>query len=139
MFVPNQRSKKHSLVRVFNPDEPRVPKHSPGAGEWTSDGTAVSTDDANGSVNGQNDSSAGESDNGVNPSDAPNIQIAAAGGLRCDGFAGGCQSGGTYGTSGMYNIDGRVLCIDCAVKYFGLQDETPGARARFLERFLIGK
>src|ERR1022692_2140881 len=24
----------------------------------------------------------------------------------------------------MYNIDGRKLCMDCAVKYFGLQDDS---------------
>jgi hypothetical protein len=40
---------------------------------------------------------------------------------RCDGFSGGCQSGGTYGTTGWIKIGGRRLCLDCAVKLLGIE------------------
>lgn len=54
-------------------------------------------------------------------------QLAAAGDLKCDGFSAGCQSGGSYGTSAMYNIGGRNLCMSCAVKIKGLGG-LPGVR-----------
>lgn len=123
----------------YNPDEPRVPKHSPGGGQWTIDGTVSFSGNANDSANDRSDSSASGSADDGNQSNVPNIHVAASGGLRCDGFPGGCQSGGSYGSSGMYYINGRVLCMDCAVKYFGLQDDPPSERIRFLGRFLIGK
>ena len=47
------------------------------------------------------------------------IQIAAAGDLKCQGFSGGCQSGGSYGATAMYGVSGRVLCTDCTVKILG--------------------
>lgn len=75
----------------------------------------------------------------ANQYNAPDMRIAAAGGLHCDGFSSGCQSGGSYGTSGMYNIDGHVLCMDCAIKFFGLQDDSPKERVRTLAPFLIKK
>jgi hypothetical protein len=84
------------------------------------------------------DDSAGAADY-INQSNISNTQIAAAGGLRCDGFPSGCQSGGTYGTSAMYHIDGRNLCTDCAVKYFCLQDEPTAEKVRILNPFIIGK
>lgn len=102
----------------YNPEEARVPKGNPGPGRWT---------------NSSGNASAG------NNSAAAYTQIAAAGGLRCDGFPSGCQNGGSYGTSGMYNIDGRILCIDCAIKFFCLQDEPQSERNRMLDRFLIGR
>jgi hypothetical protein len=52
----------------------------------------------------------------------------AANGPRCDGFYGGCQSGGTFGTTGAVRIGGKNLCMDCAIKLLGIQglshDET---------------
>lgn len=45
----------------------------------------------------------------------------AANGPRCDGFSGGCQSGGTFGTTGAISIGGKMLCLDCAVKLLGIQ------------------
>jgi hypothetical protein len=63
----------------------------------------------------------------------------ASGGLRCEGFPSGCQSGGSYGTSAMYHIDGKNFCNDCAVKYFSLQDEPAAEKIRILNPFTIGK
>ena len=54
-------------------------------------------------------------------------------------FGGFCQSGGTYGTTGMYSIDGRTLCFDCAVKHYELQDMCGADQIEFLSLFLIGK
>jgi hypothetical protein len=125
------------VVQKYSPDQPRVPAGNSKGGQWTSDGTSDSVDDISNSSNG-----AGFSDNPVDSasqSNIPNVRLAGAGGLRCDGFASGCQSGGSYGTGGMYNINGRVLCIDCAIKFFGLQDDSASDRARTLGRFLIGK
>lgn len=98
-----------------DPEEPRVPSGEAGAGQWTIDSWSGS----------------------VGVATSPNIRIAA--GLQCDGFPSGCQSGGTYGMSGMYNIGGRILCTDCAVKYFGLQGEPYSEKARILAPFVIGK
>ena len=41
--------------------------------------------------------------------------------VPCDGFSGGCQSGGTFGSSGFIRIGGKRLCWDCAVKYLGIE------------------
>jgi hypothetical protein len=40
----------------------------------------------------------------------PALQPAAAGDLRCEGFSGGCQSGGDWGTTAAYRVEGRNLC-----------------------------
>ena len=68
--------------------------------------------------------------------DSGNIEI--AGGLRCDGIAAGCQSGGSYGTSAMYSIDGKNLCWSCAVKSERLENESGSEQVRQLEPYLIG-
>ena len=99
-------------LRKYNPDweiESRVPTGSPNGGQWTGDG----------------------GDAGV--------QIAAVGDLPCQGFAGGCQSGGTYGTGATYRIFGRNVCRDCAVKMMGLENESGAAQMKALERYLIGQ
>jgi hypothetical protein len=66
-------------------------------------------------------------------------QLAAAGDLWCQGLrgGGGCQSGGSWGTTGMYNVTGRVLCSDCAVKALGIQNESPGEKLETLMRFIL--
>jgi hypothetical protein len=103
---------KLAALRKYNPDwedEPRVPAGNPGGGQWTND--------------------AGGGD----------FQIAASGDFKCQGFSGGCQSGGTYGTAAMYRIFGRNVCRDCAVKMMGLENETGAEQSRILERYLIGQ
>jgi hypothetical protein len=116
-----------ALLRNYNPDQPRVPAGNPDGGQWAIGGESEPADDVS------------DSTDGASRSSISSTQLVAAGGLRCDGISSGCQSGGSYGTSGMYNIDGRVLCMDCAIKFFSLQDESPKERARILDRFLIGK
>jgi hypothetical protein len=124
------------VVQKYSPDQPRISGGNPGGGRWTRDGTTNIADHANGPASDGNDSSAEEQADDANQSNKP-IHVAA--GLQCDGFPSGCQSGGSYGSSGMYNINGRVLCIDCTIKFFGLQDSSQSERARTLGRFLIGK
>jgi hypothetical protein len=125
---------KGVVNKVYDPEEPRVPKHALGGGQWTQEGNLAV--DAYQSARDRNDSSAGGSADDANQG-SDLIHVAA--GLRCDGFPSGCQSGGSYGSSGMYNINGRVLCIDCAIKFFGLQGEPKSEITRTLDRFQIGK
>ena len=113
----------------FSPNQPRVPAGNDNGGQWTSDG---------GITEGPN--APNENDSIVHP-EARNVhpfQIMPVG-FRCDGISGGCQSGGTYGTTGMYGIQGRVLCIDCAVKMLGIQDEPSGEKTKTLDRYIIGR
>jgi hypothetical protein len=118
------------LILKYSPDQPRVPAGSTGGGQWTGESSASGSDI-------RASSSKREAAHTGSQPKVPNIQIAA--GLRCDGFSSGCQSGGTYGTTGRYNINGRVLCTDCAIKFFGLQDEPQSERDRVLRPFVIGK
>ena len=48
-------------------------------------------------------------------------RVHLAAGPKCDGFSGGCQSGGSYGTTGMYDIFGKHLCRSCALKILGIE------------------
>ncbi|HUA52206.1 MAG TPA: hypothetical protein VMB81_08575 [Candidatus Sulfotelmatobacter sp.] len=61
-------------------------------------------------------------------------QVAAGGDLMCQGV---CSMGGTYGTTGMYTIGGRVLCPDCAAKAAGVADEPAAEKVRVLTPFLL--
>ncbi len=116
-------------LRKYNPDEPRVPAGNPDGGQWTGDSDDDDGDDGD-------DDSDDDSDDGAE-SDETGVQIAAVGDLECQGFAGGCQSGGSYGTSAMYRANGQNLCRSCAVKMLGLKDETGAEQSRILERYLI--
>jgi RHS repeat-associated protein len=62
----------------------------------------------------------------------------AAGDLLCEGFSGGCQSGGSYGTTAMYCVSGLNLCRDCAVKILGLGSDSSAEQTRVLRPFGIG-
>lgn len=46
-------------------------------------------------------------------------------GPRCTGLADGCQSGGTYGTSGIFKPMGTNLnlCWNCAIKWLRVENE----------------
>jgi len=67
-------------------------------------------------------------------------QLAAVGDLRCQGIrgGGGCESGRSYGTTGMYRLEGRALCQNCAVKALGIQVLSPAEKLRTMMRFLLG-
>lgn len=65
------------------------------------------------------------------------LEKGGARGPRGEGFSGGCQSGGTSGTTAMYHITGRDLCRDRAVKIMGLENESGGQESKVLEPYLI--
>jgi hypothetical protein len=72
----------------------------------------------------------------VNPPPSGHIQV-AAGDCQGLGGAGGCQNGGSWGTSAMYLHSGRELCHHCAVKALGIQDEPAAEKVRTLTPFLL--
>ena len=110
-----------SDMRKFDPNQPRAPAGNPDGGQWTSESTGSGNDLAT------------PFDGGHRPAAAP-VQVA---GLKCEGFAGGCQSGGSYGSSAMYNIYGRNLCWDCAVKILDVQNASSSEKVLRLEPHLI--
>jgi RHS repeat-associated protein len=76
---------------------------------------------------------------GLQPSqlNTAGVQLVAAGDLPCQGFSGGCQNGGTYGTTGMYIVSGRVLCVECAVKMLGIEGLPAAEKTQILRNFLL--
>lgn len=110
----------------YSSGQPRVPAGEPGAGEWTSEGGVAS-------------SGTSEVLSDATPDNTwiPGAQY--AGGLRCEGFSAGCQSGGSYGTTATYNVFNRNLCMDCAVKMLGIQNEPSNVKVLKLSPYLIDK
>jgi hypothetical protein len=81
---------------------------------------------------------------GFSPSPAtlpasPAVQPAAAGDLECQGFAAGCQSGGDRGTTAEYYMGKppRNLCVQCALRYLGLEDMPNSQQRGALEPWSI--
>ena len=62
------------------------------------------------------------------------VVLAAAGDLKCEGFSGGCQNGGSFGTTAAYTVLGRNVCRSCAVKMIGAGDEPGGTQNQFTTR-----
>lgn len=98
------------LERRYRPDQPRAPKGTPEGGQWIDDLSRV----------------------GTVRREVERILVA---GLRCDGFSGGCQSGGTFGTTGMVKLFGKNFCMDCAVKALGIQNLPPSQQLEILRLF----
>jgi len=121
-------------VQKYSPDQPRVPVGNPDGGQWTSGGAADFAVDVDNSNDADGYADAANESRKPDPS---NIQVAAARGLPCDGFSGGCQSGGSYGTNAMYRIRGRNLCRNCAVKMLGIEDEPSNEQILTLDPFSI--
>lgn len=82
--------------RRYRPDQPRTPKGTPEGGQWIEDFSVI----------------------GQAQAEPERVYVAAP---RCDGFSSGCQNGGSFGTTDPVHISGKRLCMDCAVKYLGLQ------------------
>jgi hypothetical protein len=85
------------LERRYRPDQPRAPKGTPEGGQWIDDLSVI------GQVQVEPD----------------RVQVA---GPRCDGFSSGCSMGGSFGTTGMYTIQGKRLCRSCALKILGIEE-----------------
>lgn len=72
------------IERRYRPDQPRAPKGTPESGQWIDDLSRL-----------------------MPAKQSPNrVQVA---GPKCDGFSSGCQMGGTFGTTGMYTIQGNAF------------------------------
>ncbi len=71
-----------------------------------------------------------------NPIKLDDVKGLAAGDLKCQGFSGGCQNGGSFGTTAMYCVNGINLCRVCAIKYLGVQNESRVIQINTLNRFL---
>jgi hypothetical protein len=98
------------LDRRYRPDQPRAPKGTPEGGQWIDDLISLL------------------------PAEQEPERIQVAVGPRCDGFSGGCSMGGTFGTTGMFKILGKNMCLDCAVKYFSIEDLTGPEQMQYLMR-----
>jgi hypothetical protein len=66
-------------------------------------------------------------------------QIAAAGDLRCEGMrgGGGCSRGGSYGSTAMYEVEGRKICGPCAVRAIGATTLPHSEQMEMLRPFLL--
>lgn len=93
------------LERYYREDQPRAPRGTPIGGQWIDDRTHVAAT-------------------------KPKRPW-----LMCDGFSAGCQNGGSFGSSGMFNIKGKRLCWDCAIKYLGIQDMTTDEQMKTIHDF----
>jgi hypothetical protein len=62
-----------------------------------------------------------------------NIDLAAAGDLKCQT----CASGGSWGTTGMYEVERKILCTSCAVKRLGAEDLPEVEKIRTLMPYLL--
>jgi hypothetical protein len=65
------------------------------------------------------------------------IELVASGDLKCEGFGGGCQNGGSFGMSGAYRVTGHILCASCAEKALGFTDLPGGERAEALRPYSL--
>jgi hypothetical protein len=64
----------------------------------------------------------------------PTYQMAA---LECQGLgSSGCQSGGSFGTTGAYQGGGRVLCQWCIIKYTGSEGLPSNEQLQIITPFL---
>lgn len=97
-------------------NEPRIPAGNSGGGQWATD--------SNGNVVPV------ETDRRLD--DGGRIQVA-----DCQGIVGGCQSGGSFGSTAIYNINGKNLCRDCAVKALNIGGLPGGQQVKILTPYLI--
>ncbi len=63
------------------------------------------------------------------------LQPAAAGDLRCEGFYGGCERGGDWGTTATHTVTGRKLCRKCALRMLGIEELSPAEQIKTLQRY----
>lgn len=97
-----------ALERWYRPDQPRAPRGTPIGGQWIDD--------------------VADPDRTVVAARRPRSH------RRCDGFAAGCQNGGTFGNSGSVDVFGKRLCWDCAIKFLGVEDFTPSEQLELIRK-----
>lgn len=59
------------------------------------------------------------------------VSTVAAGDLRCEV----CPRGGTWGTTGAYEVGRTIMCRECAVKRLGVENAPGGEQNDILKRF----
>ncbi len=67
----------------------------------------------------------------------PNWTKVGAGEIPCEGFSSGCQSGGWPNRPAGYRVFNRNVCRDCAVKLYGIENESGPEQQRILSPYLI--
>lgn len=67
--------------------------------------------------------------------DGGEVEVAAAGDQKCQT----CPSGGSYGATGMFRMEGKIRCWDCAIKAAGAQDLPGDEKIRILEPYLLDR
>lgn len=63
----------------------------------------------------------------------PGLQPVATGDLKCQM----CPQGGSWGTTGMYRVTGKVLCAACATKQLGGTDLSGQEKIELLRPFTL--
>jgi RHS repeat-associated protein len=80
--------------------------------------------------------SASESNLAANAAAVAPVQL-AAGGFECQGLgSSGCQSGGNFGTTGMYQGGRRILCQQCIIEYTGVKQLPADEQLQIITPFL---
>ncbi len=67
--------------------------------------------------------------------DGGEVEVAAAGDQKCQT----CSSGGSYGATGMFRMEGKIRCWDCAIKAAGAQDLPADEKIKILEPYLLDR
>lgn len=67
--------------------------------------------------------------------DGGEVEVAAAGDQKCQT----CPSGGSYGATGMFRMEGKIRCWDCAIKAAGAQDLPSDEKIKILEPYLLDR
>jgi hypothetical protein len=70
------------------------------------------------------------------------VNVAAAGDLRCEGIpgGGGCSTRkGDWGATAMYGFDAGKMCAKCAVRYIGEENSSPAEQLKALAPYLLGR
>jgi hypothetical protein len=67
--------------------------------------------------------------------DGGEVEVAAAGDQKCQT----CPSGGSYGATGMFRMEGKIRCWNCAIKAAGAQDLPNDEKIKILEPYLLNR
>lgn len=68
-------------------------------------------------------------------SDGGDVEVAAAGDQKCQT----CPSGGSYGATGMFRMEGKIRCWDCAIKAAGAQGLPGDEKIKILGPYLLDR
>lgn len=106
------RIRRLAIELRYREDQPRAPRGNPEGGQWIRDTIHP-------------------------PNTRPHVEAVRrrAPWPRCDGINGGCESGGSFGTTGMFKIRDMRLCWACAVKWLGIEEWPRREQLDTLKKF----